>query len=114
MSATSYRPLMGRVLIQREVTKKTAGGIILPDSAQKRHAKCQGKIVALGETAGFTKIYDTDGSESITRILKVGDEVIFGRHAGVWLDASYGAKGEENDDGTMFLCMDEDILAVIN
>lgn len=93
----SYKPVFARVLIKREVLKKS-GSIIIPEAQQKRHAKTEGVIVALGETASET--------------LKIGQKVLFGIHAGVWLDASAGIKGE-NDDGTLFMCADEDILAII-
>lgn len=106
----SYLPKFGRVLIKREVKEKTAGGIILPDA--KRHARCEGLIVALGETAGWTKSYDENG-ESLVQAFKVGDKVIFGRHSGAWLDSSQNIKGDENDDGTYFICQDEDILAIV-
>lgn len=113
MTKQKYRPLLGRVLIEREVIKQTSGGIMLPENIQKRHAASKGKILALGETAGFTKTYDKDGIEQVIRILKEGDNVIFGKHAGTWLDATY--QGDKAlDDGTLFLCMDEDILAVVN
>jgi co-chaperonin GroES (HSP10) len=45
--------------------------------------------------------------------MQVGDKVIFGRHSGAWLDATYGNRGEANDDGKLFICQDADILAVI-
>lgn len=93
--AEKYSPLFGRVLIRREVEEKR-GSIILPDA--KRHARSEGTIVAIGPTA----------DESI----KVGQKVIFGRHAGAWLDATY-TKGADNDDGTLFICQDEDILAIV-
>lgn len=103
-----YKPLFARVLIKREVTEKI-GNVLIPENIQKRHAKCEGVIVDKGPTA----------DESIN----IGDRVIFGRHAGTWLDATYGlvrdAQGRQlgavsdNDDGTLFLCQDEDILAVI-
>lgn len=108
---TNVKPKFGRVLIKREVTTKTTGGIIIPDSAAKRHASCDGIILALGETAGFTESYyqDADGAwqRHIVQTLKVGDKVVFGRHAGAWLDMTNEAK----DDGTLFICQDEDILA---
>lgn len=89
-----YAPIFARVLIEREIKEKTGGGIIIPNA--KRHASCEGVILALGETA--------------TDRLKVGQKVLFGRHAGTWIDAS----NLETDDGKLFLCQDEDILAVIN
>lgn len=108
-----HEPKFGRVLIKRELKTKTAGGVYLPDSAAKRHAACEGEIVALGETAGFTESYHLDSAtdvyEPITiQTLKVGDRVLFGRHAGAWLDGT-----EEKDDGTLYICQDSDILTVI-
>lgn len=111
-SNLKYEPKFDRVIIKRELTKKTAGGVILPDSAVKRNANCIGVIAALGETAGWAETYNEQNELVPIRTLKVGDEVVFGRHAGAWLDASYGAAGE-NDDGQHFICSDRDILAVI-
>lgn len=110
MKQRTYEPKLGRVLIRREISEKI-GSIIIPDA--KRWARSEGIIVALGETAGFTQAYDEDGDTIVIKTLKVGDKVLFGRHAGAWIDASHKTNGEENDDGTLFLCQDEDILAVI-
>lgn len=104
MKKVKYKPLFGRVLIEREVKSKSNGGIILPDA--KRHARCEGKVIAIGPTA--------EG-------VKVGDHVIFGKHAGAWLDNTYslakavtGQVGvKDNEDGTIFICADEDILAIV-
>lgn len=107
MSDVKYKPLFGRVLIKREVKEKI-GNVLIPDNIQKRHANCDGVVMALGSTADQS--------------IKIGDRVIFGRHAGVWLDATYGLvrdpKGNplgvsDKDDGTMFLCQDEDLLAIV-
>lgn len=107
-SEYKYKPLFARVLIQREVLEKI-GNVLIPENIQKRHAKCEGVVVDKGPTA--------DAS------IKIGDRVIFGRHAGTWLDATYSltrnAQGQQmpvvsdNDDGTMFLCQDEDILCIV-
>lgn len=91
----NYQPIFARVLIEREIKSKSAGGIIIPNA--KRHAACEGVIISLGETA--------------TSTLKVGQKVLFGRHAGTWID---GSLANESDDGTLFLCQDEDILAIIS
>lgn len=96
MQKCEYSPLFGRVIIHREIEEKR-GSIIIPDA--KRHARSEGIILATGPTV----------DESI----KVGQKVIFGKHAGTWLDATYSQKGD-NDDGTLFICQDEDILAVVN
>lgn len=101
-----YEPKFGRVLVEREIKEKTSGGIIIPNA--KRHASCVGVIVALGETAGWVTVNDQP-----QQIFKIGDKVVFGRYSGTWLDATYDPKGEVNDDGKMFICQDEDILAVI-
>jgi co-chaperonin GroES (HSP10) len=106
-----YEPKFGRVLIERELKEKSAGGIILPDN--KKHAACIGKVVALGETAGWTETYDDQHDRIVVQTLKVNDKVIFGRHSGAWLDATYDARGGENDDGKLFICQDQDILAVV-
>lgn len=102
---SKYQPKFGRVLIERE--KKKASGIIIPEDAAKRNAPCLGRIVDLGETAGFTETYslEADGTYQPKTIqtLKIGDQVIFGRHAGAWLD------GEE----TLYICQDQDILTVV-
>lgn len=102
-----YKPLFARVLIQRE-TQTKIGNVLIPENIQRRHARCEGIVVDKGPNA----------DESI----KVGARVCFGRHAGTWMDATYspvkGPQGQmlgisDADDGTLFLCMDEDILCII-
>lgn len=113
---TKYEPKFGRVLIEREVVEKTSGGIILPGDSAKRHAPCVGKIVALGETAGWTEAFyheDNGIGHGNVRVFKVGDKVIFGRYSGAWLDATYSEKGDVREEGKLFICQDQDILAVI-
>lgn len=104
MTEAKYTPLFARVIIQRKVEEKR-GSIILVDA--KRHARSEGVVLAVGPTA------DKD--------IQVGDHVIFGKHAGAWLDGTYseikdprGVVGvKDNNDGTLFICMDEDILAKV-
>lgn len=110
--AESYRPIFGRVLLERKTLNKV-GSIIIPEDQRKRQAVCKGKIVALGETAGWTRSYWDSGEEKMVRSFKVGDMVSFGRHAGAWLDESYGVTENVNDDAPYYLCQDLDILAVI-
>lgn len=99
-NSLKHEPKFGRVLIERE--KKKASGIIIPEDAAKRNAPCIGTIVALGETAGWTQVYE-NGEQVPKKIMNVGNKVLFGRHAGAWVD------GEE----TLYICQDEDILTVI-
>lgn len=108
-----YEPKFGRVLIKREVNKKV-GSLLIPDHLQQRHSRCEGVIVALGETAGWTQSYDTYGNPITLQPLKIGQKVVFGRHSGAWLDATQTIKGEDKDDGTLFICQDTDILCAIN
>lgn len=109
MATVNYVPKFGRVLIKRQIKEKI-GSIYVPDA--KRHASLEGIIVALGETAGWAQTYE-NGNLVPVQTLCVGDKVIFGRHSGAWLDSTSNAKGEENDDGSLFICQDADILCVV-
>jgi len=69
------RPLDDRVVIQpKESEEKTAGGIVLPDTAQEKPQR--GTVVAVGPG----KLLD-DGSRAAIAVNK-GDEVIFGKYSG--------------------------------
>jgi chaperonin GroES len=71
----NFTPLRDRVLIRRtDEDEKTAGGIIIPDTAKEKPS--QGEIVAIGEGAR-----DKDG-KIIPMSVKVGDKVLFGKWGG--------------------------------
>lgn len=91
-------PLNDKVLIERlEADDKTAGGIILPDTAKEKPK--QGKILALGEG----KILEN--GQRVSFQVKVGDRVLFSSYAG----------NEVQLDGKEYLVMSEDdILAVVD
>jgi chaperonin GroES len=91
------RPLAAKVLVERiEAESKTAGGIVLPDSAKEKPQR--GKIVSVGEG----RMLD-DGSRSEMQVKK-GDEVLFTSYAG----------SEIKLDGKEYLIMEEtEIMAVI-
>jgi len=91
------RPLADKVLVERvEAENKTAGGIVLPDTAKEKPQR--GKIVSVGEG----KILD-DGTRKKMQVKK-GDLVLFTSYAGT----------EVKIDGKEHLIMDEsDIMAVI-
>ena len=91
------RPLGDKVLVERvEAESKTAGGIVLPDTAKEKPQK--GKIVAVGEG----KLLE-DGTRKQVQVKK-GDLVLFTSYAGT----------EIKVDGKEYLIMDEsDIMAVI-
>ena len=68
----ALKPLHDRVLVRRiESDEKTAGGLIIPDSAKEKPA--EGVIVACGEGAR------KDSGELITMAVKEGDKVLFGK-----------------------------------
>ena len=72
---STIRPLGDRVLLQRtEAEEKTAGGILLPDSAQEKPK--EGKVFAVGDGKQLD-----DGSRS-TFSVKKGDRVLFTSYAG--------------------------------
>jgi chaperonin GroES len=71
----SVRPLDDRVVIQPlEAEEKTAGGILLPDTAKQKPQR--GRVIAVGPG----KLRD-DGQRSQLNVSK-GDEVLYGRYAG--------------------------------
>lgn len=92
-----FRPLHDRVVVKRiDAETKTAGGIIIPDTAKEKPS--QGEIVAVGQGGR-----DETG-KLIPIDLKVGDIVLFGKWSGT----------EVKIDGTEVLIMKEsDILGVL-
>ena len=93
----NLRHLGDRVLVQRaEAEEKTAGGILLPESAKDKPK--EGLILAIGDG----KVLDSGERQKLT--VKVGDRVLFSSYAGTEVKIS----GEE------YLIMSEnDVLAVI-
>jgi len=72
---TTIRPLQDRVLIRRvEEDQKTAGGIIIPDTAKEK--PIQGEVVAVGPGAR------NDQGQTLPMDVQVGDLVLFGKWAG--------------------------------
>src|SRR6476660_5402211 len=92
-----FRPLHDRVVVRRvEEDTKTAGGIIIPDTAKEK--PMQGEIVAVGPGAR-----DEQG-KVVPLAVKAGDRVLFGKWSGT----------EVKIDGQDLLIMKEsDILGVI-
>ena len=94
---TKIRPLGDKVLIQRlEAEKKTAGGIVLPDTAKEKPKR--GKVMAVGEG----KLLE-DGKRAEMQVKK-GDEVLFSSYSGT--DITVGTK-------EMLIMSEDDILAII-
>jgi chaperonin GroES len=71
----NLRPLDDRVVVEvLEAEEKTAGGILLPDTAKQKPQR--GKVVATGP--GKLR----DNGERVALSVKVGDEILYGRYAG--------------------------------
>ncbi|MFK7939449.1 MAG: co-chaperone GroES [Roseovarius sp.] len=94
----AFTPLHDRVTVRRiESDEKTAGGLIIPDSAKEKPS--EGEVVAVG--AG---VRDDDGNR-VALDVKAGDRVLFGKWSGT----------EINLDGEELLIMKEnDILGVMS
>lgn len=93
----NIRPLGDKVVVQLvEAEEKTAGGIILPDSAKKKPT--EGKVIAVGSG----RVLDSGDRNSLT--VKVGDRVLFSKYGG----------NEVTIDGQDYTILDEDqIYAVV-
>ncbi|HEU4548945.1 MAG TPA: co-chaperone GroES [Rhizomicrobium sp.] len=92
-----FRPLHDRVVVRRvDADQKTAGGIIIPDTAQEKPQ--EGEVVSVGPGAR------NDRGELVPIELKAGDRVLFGKWSGT----------EVKIDGEDLLIMKEsDVMGVI-
>lgn len=90
--ATKLKPLADRVLVESApAEEKTAGGIIIPDTAKEKPQK--GKVIAVG-----------NGKKDEPLTVKVGDTVLYGKYAGT----------EISIEGKDYLIMREsDIFAIL-
>ena len=95
---TTLRPLYDRVIIKRVASEeKTAGGIIIPESAKEKPT--EGKVVAVGQ--GAVK----DNGEFRAMQVKEGDTILFKK----WGAEEVKVNGEE-----LLILEEKDILAVVN
>lgn len=92
MSQVNVKPLADRVLVEPAVAEqKTAGGIIIPDTAKEKPQK--GTVVAVG-----------NGKKDEPLTVKVGDVVLYGKYSGTDISV----------EGKDYLIMREsDILAIV-
>jgi chaperonin GroES len=92
-----FRPLGDRVVVKRvSEDTKTAGGIIIPDTAQEKPQ--EGEVVAVGPGGR-----DEDG-ERIPMDLKVGDRILFGK----WSGTEVKIGGED-----LLIMKESDVMGVI-
>jgi chaperonin GroES len=98
-SVPKLKPMSGYALIEPvELEKKTAAGIVLPDTHDEKSQK--GKVIALGGPQ------ITDSGRKITPEFKVGDMVIYKKWGGD--EVKFGISGKE-----LIFVKFEDILAVV-
>jgi chaperonin GroES len=93
----NFRPLHDRVLVRRiEADEKTAGGIIIPDSAKEKPS--EGEVVAVG-----TGARGDDGKVTPCDV-KAGDKILFGK----WSGTEVKVDGEE-----LLIMKESDILGIV-
>ena len=93
-----FRPLHDRVLVRRvEADEKTAGGIIIPDTAKEKPQ--EGEVVSVGPGAR-----DEDGKH-IAMDLKAGDRILFGK----WSGTEVKLEGED-----LIIMKESDVLGVLS
>jgi len=94
--AVKFRPLHDRVIVKRiQEEEKTAGGIIIPDTAKEKPQ--EGKVVAVGPGK------QEDG-KVIPMGVKAGDKILFGKYSGTEIKLD----GEEH-----LIMKEDDILGII-
>ncbi len=92
MAKVSVKPLADRVLVEPAAAEtKTAGGIIIPDTAKEKPMK--GKVIAIGT-----------GKKDEPITVKVGDNVLYGKYAGTEITV----EGKE-----LLIMRESDIYAII-
>ncbi|HSW46969.1 MAG TPA: co-chaperone GroES [Phycisphaerae bacterium] len=97
MAKLKIKPLDDRIVVEQcEAEEKTAGGIVLPDTAKEKPQR--GKVAA----AGPGKLLDSGERGQMS--VRIGDEVFYGKYAG----------SDVEIDGTKYVILREnDVLAVI-
>lgn len=96
--ATKVTPLADRILVERTENdeQKSAGGIIIPDTAKERPT--EGRVIATGNG----KRLDNGNTAALT--VKTGDRILFGK----WSGSEVKIDGKE-----LIIMREEDVLAVI-
>jgi chaperonin GroES len=94
----AFRPLHDRVLVRRiEADEKTAGGIIIPDTAKEKPQ--EGEVIAVGPGAR------DESGKLIELDVKVGDRILFGK----WSGTEIKLNGED-----LLIMKESDVMGVID
>ena len=97
MATTNFRPLHDRVVVRRvDAEAKTAGGIIIPDTAKEKPQ--EGEIVAVGSGAR------DESGKLVPLDVKAGDRILFGK----WSGTEVKLNGED-----LLIMKESDIMGVI-
>ncbi len=97
MAKMKFKPLHDRVVVRRvNAEEKTAGGIILPDSAQEKPS--EGEVVAVGSGAR------NEAGSIVELDVKKGDLVLFGK----WSGTEIQVNGED-----LLIMKESDIMGII-
>jgi len=92
MSKLNIKPLADRVVIEPSAAEeKTAGGLIIPDTAKEKPQK--GTVVAVGP-----------GTKDAPVTVKVGDVVLYGKYAGTEISV---------DGGDYLIMRESDLVAIV-
>ncbi|RJO72614.1 MAG: co-chaperone GroES [Myxococcales bacterium] len=91
------RPLNDRIIVKRlEEEERTAGGLIIPDSAKEK--PIQGKVLAIGKGRLLE-----DGNR-VAMDVKIGDVVLFGK---------YGGTEVKHKEEELLILREDDVLAIV-
>ena len=92
-----FKPLHDRVVVKRlESDEKTAGGIIIPDTAKEKPS--QGEVVSVGPGER------DDNGNRVTLDVKKGDKILFGK----WSGTEVNVNGEE-----LLIMIESDIMGIV-
>jgi len=93
----TFRPLHDRILVRRlEAEEKTAGGIIIPDTAKEKPQ--EGEVIAVGPGAR------DESGKLVPLDVKVGDRILFGK----WSGTEIKLNGED-----LLVMKESDVMGVI-
>ena len=97
MAKTNFRPLHDRVVVRRvESEAKTAGGIIIPDTAKEKPQ--EGEVIAVGPGAR------DEAGKLVALDVKAGDRVLFGK----WSGTEVKLNGED-----LLIMKESDIMGIL-
>jgi chaperonin GroES len=92
-----FRPLHDRILVRRiEAEEKTAGGIIIPDTAKEK--PMEGEVIAVGPGAR------DESGKLVALDVKAGDRILFGK----WSGTDIKINGEE-----LLIMKESDVLGIL-